>query len=152
MVNMPTVQPADRRIAQIHPRGEELGVGSRERMGVRRSACALSREEGESPGKRRRKDGEGSPEVASDGGGIGAFGVLHNELVVSILADVAAFAGSPTDLATAMLTGLPKDGRNLQAGAQLYARATSRGRNDTLHELGHCVSDGYDVRHSLSDG
>uniref|UniRef100_A0A0E0K054 MYND-type domain-containing protein n=1 Tax=Oryza punctata TaxID=4537 RepID=A0A0E0K054_ORYPU len=78
-------------------------------------ACALSwDEEGEvsrSGGeKRRRTDGDGSPDVANDdvivvgGGGMGAFDALHDELVVSILADVAASAGSPADLATAMLT------------------------------------------------
>ncbi|EAY85988.1 hypothetical protein OsI_07351 [Oryza sativa Indica Group] len=210
-------------------------------------ACALSwDEEGEvSRGeKRRRADGDGSSDVGG-GGGMGAFDALHDELVVSILADVAASAGSPADLAAAMLTcrrfrelgkhglvlaraspsavavraaawcddahrflvrcaeagnveasyllgmimfycfenrklgaellgaaarrghgealysmaiiqfngsGLPKDGRNLQAGAQLCARAASRGHNDALRELGHCVSDGYGVRRSLSGG
>lgn len=69
-------------------------------------ACALSwDEEGEvSRGeKRRRADGDGSSDVGG-GGGIGAFDALHDELVVSILADVAASAGSPADLAAAMLT------------------------------------------------
>ncbi|KAF0934719.1 hypothetical protein E2562_028315 [Oryza meyeriana var. granulata] len=49
-------------------------------------------------------------------------------------------------------SGLPKDGRNLHAGAQLCVRAASRGHNDALRELGHCVSDGYGVRRSLSGG
>ncbi|XP_040377265.1 F-box protein At1g67340-like [Oryza brachyantha] len=201
-------------------------------------------EEGNGAEKRRRTGVDG---VGGGGGGgiTGAFDMLPDELVVSILADVAASAGSPADLAAAMLTcrrfreagwnrlvlarasaacvavragswcnearrflvrcaqagnaessyllgmimfycfenrklgaellgaaarrghvealysmaiiqfngsGLAKDGRNLQAGAHLCARAASRGHTDALRELGHCLSDGYGVRRSVTGG
>uniref|UniRef100_A0A0D9VG90 MYND-type domain-containing protein n=1 Tax=Leersia perrieri TaxID=77586 RepID=A0A0D9VG90_9ORYZ len=70
-------------------------------------AARRSREEEGKPGgeKRRRIDGDGSPtEVVSGGGSTGAFDVLPDELVVSILADVAASADSPAHLASVMLT------------------------------------------------
>ncbi|KAL5213560.1 hypothetical protein ABZP36_024407 [Zizania latifolia] len=217
-------------------------------MGARRGARALSRQDGEAGEKRRRMpDGDGSaaPVVAHAGGKQGAFDALHDELVVSIFADVAASTDSPADLFTVMLTcrrfrelgqnkpvlaraslgcvtvragawcddahrfllrcadagnvdasyllgmirfyclesrrsgsaliaaaalrghaealyslaiihfngsGRSKDARNLLAGAQLCARAASQGHNDALRELGHCVSDGYGVRRSLSCG
>ncbi|PNT68671.1 hypothetical protein BRADI_3g43990v3 [Brachypodium distachyon] len=177
--------------------------------------------------------------------GGGAFDELHDELVVSILADVAATANSPADLAAATLTckrfrelgqhklvlarasprcvavrakgwsddahrfllrcsdagntdasyllgmilyycagnrpagsellaqaalrghaealysmaiiqfngsGGSKDSRNLLVAAHLCAHAAGRGHTDALRELGHCVSDGYGVRKSVSAG
>ncbi|KAG8070757.1 hypothetical protein GUJ93_ZPchr0006g46385 [Zizania palustris] len=216
-------------------------------MGGRHGARALSQQDGEACGKwRRTADGDGSAaSVVAHAGGNGAFDALHDELVVSIFADVAASADSPADLFAFMLTcrrfrelgqnkpvlaraslgcvtvragawcddahrfllrcayagnvdasyllgmiqfyclksrrsgsalivaaalrghaealyslavihfngsGRSKDARNLLAGVQLCARAALQGHNDALRELGHCVSDGYGVRRSLSCG
>lgn len=59
-------------------------------------------EEGETGAKRRRT--EGSMEVTVPGAGMGIFEELPDELVLSIIADVAATANSPDDLAAALLT------------------------------------------------
>ena len=80
-------------------------------MRTRRGACySCHAAAGDGPEAHRRKRrrtaaAEGSPPPAA--GGCGMFEELPDDLVVSILRDVAASAGSPADLAGAMLTYVP---------------------------------------------
>jgi len=77
-------------------------------MGTRRGAsysCHAEAADGPDAHRRKRRRtaaAEGSPPPAA--GGCGMFEELPDDLVVSILRDVAASAGSPADLAGAMLT------------------------------------------------
>jgi hypothetical protein len=87
-------------------------------MKTRRGACysyhaaAADGPEAHRRKRRRTAAAEGSPAApgapAGCGGGLGdIFDELPDDLVVSILRDVAASAGSPADLAGAMLTYVP---------------------------------------------
>ena len=77
-------------------------------MRTRRGTCySCHAAAGDGPEAHRRKRrrtaaAEGSPPPAASG--CGMFEELPDDLVVSILRDVAASAGSPADLAGAMLT------------------------------------------------
>ncbi|KAL6650722.1 hypothetical protein ACP70R_009647 [Stipagrostis hirtigluma subsp. patula] len=108
-------------------------------MRTRRGACYSSSSSchaaaGEGPElmhrrKRRRTSAEGSPAAAGAAslcGGVDGdmFEELPDDLVVSILADVAASAGSPADLAGAMLTC--KRFRKLGQSRVVLARASPR--------------------------
>ncbi|RCV33285.1 hypothetical protein SETIT_7G071800v2 [Setaria italica] len=77
--------------------------------------------------RRRTAAAEGSPAAAGCGGGAGLgdmFEELPDDLVVSILRDVASSAGSPADLAGAMLTC--KRFRELGQSKVVLARASPR--------------------------
>ncbi|CAD6261158.1 unnamed protein product [Miscanthus lutarioriparius] len=78
--------------------------------------------------KRRRTAAEGSPAAAAGAPGVrlagDMFEELPDDLVVSILRDVAASAGSPADLAGAMLTC--KRFRDLGQTKLVLARASPR--------------------------
>ncbi|XP_062186176.1 F-box protein At1g67340-like [Phragmites australis] len=100
-------------------------------MRTRRGAC-YSCHAGEGPDvhrrKKRRTAAEGSLAVSGAPAGCGGLGDMFEELpddlVVSILADVAASAGSPADLAGAMLTC--KRFRELGQSRVVLARASPR--------------------------
>uniref|UniRef100_A0A0D9W443 MYND-type domain-containing protein n=1 Tax=Leersia perrieri TaxID=77586 RepID=A0A0D9W443_9ORYZ len=103
-------------------------------MRTRRGACySPATSQDGAPEMRRRKrrrigGGEGSPAGAVEGtaacGGENMFEELPDDLVVSILADVAASASSPADLAGAMLTC--KRFRELGESKEVAARASPR--------------------------
>ncbi|KAF0931937.1 hypothetical protein E2562_007121 [Oryza meyeriana var. granulata] len=101
-------------------------------MRTRRGACYSPCQDGPEMRrrKRRRIGGEGSSPAAGGvdgpaGGGFGdMFEELPDDLVVSILADVAASARSPADLAGAMLTC--KRFRELGQSRVVLARASPR--------------------------
>jgi len=85
----------------------------RTRRGASYSCHAEAADGPDAPRRKRRRTAaaEGSPPAAGcrgGGGGLGGmFEELPDDLVVSILRDVAASAGSPADLAGAMLTYVP---------------------------------------------
>ncbi|RLM64423.1 F-box protein [Panicum miliaceum] len=104
-------------------------------MKTRRGACyschaaAADGPEAHRRKRRRTAAAEGSPAApgapAGCGGGLGdMFDELPDDLVVSILRDVAASAGSPADLAGAMLTC--KRFRELGQSKVVLARASPR--------------------------
>ncbi|CAN6270469.1 unnamed protein product [Urochloa humidicola] len=104
-------------------------------MKTRRGACYSSchAAAGDAPEalhrrKRRRTTADGSPSAAAGSSGGGALGDMFEELpddlVVSILRDVASSAGSPADLAGAMLTC--KRFRELGQSKVVLARASPR--------------------------
>ncbi|CAN6242024.1 unnamed protein product [Urochloa humidicola] len=104
-------------------------------MKTRRGACYSSchAAAGDAPEalhrrKRRRTTADGSPSAAAGSSGGGALGDMFEELpddlVVSILRDIASSAGSPADLAGAMLTC--KRFRELGQSKVVLARASPR--------------------------
>ncbi|KAL5215760.1 hypothetical protein ABZP36_007161 [Zizania latifolia] len=121
-------------------------------MRTRRGACYSPCQGG--PEMRRRKRRRVGAEGAASAGGVPGtvggdmFDELPDELVVSILADVAASAGSPADLAGAMLTC--KRFRELGQSKVVHARVSprclavrARSWSDAVHRfLQRCVDAG----------